>query len=83
MNLGFVCSTLKFTTQKVVMYEKYVVTHDMVFSMGREYDHEEAETLLILHCHDIAKRDPFLEFVLFSPVIHHFAELTPFYIFLN
>ena len=43
------------------------MTYDVVFSMGREYDHKEADTLLILHCHGIGKRDPFLEFVVFSP----------------
>ena len=51
--------------------------------MMREYDHEEADTLPILHCHDVAKRDPFSECVMFSPdtevfllLIHHFPELT-------
>ena len=54
------------------------------FSMVREHDHEEAGTLLILHCLDVAKRDPFSECVVFSPdtdvfllLIHHFLELTP------
>ena len=52
------------------------------FSMVREHDHEEAGTLLILHCLDVAKRDPFSECVVFSPdtdvfllLIHHFLEL--------
>ena len=35
------------------------------FSTVRE--HEEADTLLILHCPDVAKSDPFSECVAFSP----------------
>ena len=58
------------------------------FSTVRE--HEEADTLLILHCPDVAKSDPFSECVAFSPdtdvfflLIHHFPELTPCTLFLT
>ena len=67
------------------------MTYDVVretnipkFSVVGEYDHEEAEMLLILLCHDVARRDLFSECVVFSPdadvfllLIHHFLELTP------
>ena len=53
-------------------------------------EHEEADTLLILHCPDVAKSDPFSECVAFSPdtdvfflLIHHFPELTPCTLFLT
>ena len=58
------------------------------FSKVRE--HKEADTLLILHCPDNAKSDPFSECVAFSPdtdvfffLIHHFPELTPCTLFLT
>ena len=54
------------------------------FSMMREHEHKNADTLLILHCHDVAKRYPNSEFVVFSPdtdfyllLIHDLAELMP------
>ena len=52
--------------------------------MVREHDHEKTNTLLIVHCHDVAKRDLFSECAVFSPdtnvfllLIHHFPELAP------
>ena len=54
----------------------------------RNHDHEEADTLLILHCCDVAQRDPFTECIVFSPdtdvfllLIHHFPELSQSTIF--
>ena len=46
------------------------------------HDHEEADTLMILHCHFVAQQDPFTECVIFSPdtdvfllLIYHFPTL--------
>ena len=58
------------------------------FSTVRE--HKEVDTVLTLHCPDVAKSDPFLECVAFSPdkdvfflLIYHFRELTPCTLFLT
>ena len=72
-----------------------MVTYDVVseanipnFLMVGEHDHEETDTLLILHCHDVAKGDPFLKCVVCSPdtdvfllLFQHFPELTPCILF--
>ena len=48
--------------------------------MVREHDHEEADTLLILHCHDVAKKHPFSECApeteVFLLLIHHFRNIN-------
>ena len=74
-----------------------MVTYDVVsesnipnFLMVGEHDHEDTDTLLILHCHDVAKGDPFLKCVVCSPdtdvfllLFQHFPELTPCTLFLT
>ena len=69
------------------MGKSYVVTYDLVSETNihdlapdiRVHDHEEADTLLILHCYDVARHDPFAECVAMRVFIklvrkryHHF-----------
>ena len=48
--------------------------------MVREHDHEESDTLHILHCHDVAKKHPFSECApeteVFLLLIHHFRNIN-------
>ena len=70
--------------------KRYVVTYDQCSesniidstSTAGVHDHEEGDTLMILHCHEIAKEDPFTECVVLSPdtdvfllLIHHYPTL--------
>ena len=74
----------------------YVVTYDTISKTNIDdlpvdimrHDHEEADTLLILHCWDIATSDPFTECVVHSPdtdvfllLVHHFQSLPQCLIF--
>lgn len=43
------------------------------------HDHEEADTLLVLHCFDIAQRDPLTNCTVFSPDTDVFLLLIHFY----
>lgn len=78
------------------MGKRYVVTYDLVSETNipnfapemTVHDHEEADTLLIFHCHDIAREDPFTECIVLSPdtdvfllLIHHYPSLTQSVIF--
>ena len=75
---------------------KYVVTYDQASYTNTEnthstvntHDHEEADTLIILHCFEIARDDPFTECVVVSPdtdvfllLVHHYPELPQKLIF--
>ena len=69
-------------------YDVVSETNSPNFSMVKEYDYGEADTLLILNCHDVGKRDPFSGYVVFYPdtdifllLIHHFLELTLYTLF--
>ena len=72
------------------MGRKYVVTYDLGSESNRQiaddlinHDHEEADTLLILHAINIAKEDPFTECVIYSPdtdvflLLVHYAQDLP------
>ena len=64
-------------TQQVLQDEglNYSITHNLVtvtniqdFHIGlKNHDHEEADTLLVLHAIDVAKQDLFTECYVFSP----------------
>ena len=71
--------------------KRYVVTygqlsksniHDFTEDMT-VHDHEEADTLIVLHCLDVARRDPFAECIVYSPdtdvfllLIYHYELLS-------
>ena len=76
--------------------KRYVVTVDTISRTNieqfpedmRQHDHEEADTLLVLHCWDIARHDPFTECTVYSPdtdvfllLVHHFESLPQSLIF--
>ena len=45
----------------------------------KTHDHEKADTLLTLHCFDIARRDPFTTCTVYSPDTDVFLLLIHFY----
>ena len=67
--------------------KNYVVTYDKVRETNLEefpeyistHDHEEADTLLILHCWDAARKDPFTMCTVFTPDTDVFLLLVRFY----
>jgi len=64
----------------VVTYDKVSISTLADFSDNmKTHDHEEADTLLILHCFDIAKRDPFTTCTVYSPDTDVFLLLIYFY----
>ena len=69
--------------QYVLSYENKSVSNIAGYSDElQEHDHEEADTLLILHAADTATLNPFSECVAYSPdtdvfplLIHHYSKL--------
>ena len=69
----------------------FVITYDLVSITNiqnidenlKSHDHEEADTLLVLHAIDVAKRDPFCKCVIFSPdtdvflLLVYYSEVLP------
>ena len=66
---------------------KYCVTYDQLSDTNmidfteelRSHDHEEADTLLLLHAIDVAQKDPFRECIMFSPDTDVFLLLLHYY----
>jgi hypothetical protein len=71
--------------------KRYVVSYDTLTESNCQelidgmaiHDHEEADTLIILHCLNIARNNPFSECTVYSPdtdvfllLIHHYEMLT-------
>ena len=75
--------------------KRYVVTYDTLsktnideFADLLKHDHEEADTLLVLQCWEIARQNPFTECIVYSPdtdvfllLVHHFESLPQSLIF--
>ena len=67
--------------------QQHVVTYDKISKSNIEsfpdvmktHDHEETDTLLILHCFNIARRDPFTACTVYSPDTGVLLLLTHFY----
>lgn len=70
--------------------KRYVVTYDKISESNIQdsiedvatHDHEEADTLIVLHCLNIARQNPFSECTVYSPdtdvfllLIHHYDML--------
>ena len=72
----------KFTniaTQFVVTFDTKSVTNINDLSISTNHDHEEADTLLILHATEIAQRSAFSDCVIYSPDTDVFLLLIHFY----
>ena len=76
---------------EALQVKDFVVTYNLqsetnIFDLEEDlkiHDHEEADTLLILHAINVARRDPFNECIVFSPdtdvflLLIHYAESLP------
>ena len=73
----------------VVVFEKTVLTNRADLDNNlRNYNHEEADTGIVLHALDVSKRGPFSELVVFSSdtdvlliLLHYFEKLSSSTIF--
>ena len=69
------------------IYKKYVITYNTfsesnlaeILEQMQTHDHEDANTLMILHCWYVAKRDPFTSCTVYSPDTDVFLLLLHFY----
>ena len=67
--------------------QQYIVTYDRISESNMEsfpdvmktHNHEEADMLLILHCFNIERRDPFTTCTVYSPDTDVFLFLIHFY----
>ena len=77
--------SLKDSFQIAVTFSKQTITNTPKFSTDLiNHDHEEADTLLVLHAIDVAKTNPFNECVVVSPdtdvfllLLHYYEVLAP------
>jgi hypothetical protein len=66
--------------QYAVTYEQVTETNIINFADDlKVHDHEEADTLIILHAIDVAIHDPFLKCVILSPDTDVFLLLLHYY----
>ena len=62
------------------MYDQLSDTNMIDFTEElRSHDHEEADTLLLLHAIDVVQKDPFRECIMFSPDTDLFLHLLHYY----
>jgi len=80
---AYVMDSLEGTRKLAITFAKQTVTNISDFSDDmRCHDHEEADTLLILHAIGVAKRNPFTECIIVSPdtdvfllLLHHYEQI--------
>ena len=80
----YTMDSLKDSFQIAVTFSKQTITNIPNLSADlRNHDHEEADTLLVLHAIDVAKTNPFNECVVVSPdtdvflLLLHYYEVLP------
>ena len=81
----YTMDSLKDSFQIAVTFLKQTITNTPKFSTDLiNHDHEDADTLLVLHAIDVAKTNPFNECVVVSPdtnvfllLLHYYEVLAP------
>ena len=85
----YTMDSLKDSSQIAVTFSKQTITNIPDFSPDlRNHDHEEADTLLVLHAIDVVKTNSFNECVVVSPntnifllLLHYYEVLPPAILF--